>query len=224
MGTLFIKQGNGMKHRKGTGYYLTDSILSIMRVFILILFPLFIQAQKMPDTGKILADSNFICTDPIQPDSTEFNVKEICHSNNDIEIRLKTNVGATSELIILLFNNNKWTAEKYYPEYITRRRKILSEVLRIKTKNDSAGYFTSIFESLRSNSLFILPDQQGIKSRLFVVDGILYTVTFKVGNEYRRYRYSSPELQAKQYPNVPEYKQVLSIINLLNDIFITDAN
>jgi hypothetical protein len=132
---------------------------------------------------------------------------------------------ATNELIILSFNSNKWIAEKYYPQYITKRKKILSEILMKKTKTDSAGLFMSIFDSLKSNQLFLLPDQRTVIKRtinegvIAVSDGVLYTITYKVGNLYRRYYYGNPEIFATHYPKELEYKQVIAIIHLLDNIF-----
>ncbi len=196
-----------------------------LALLIIILFSFISQAQSLHVTGEIKVDSTFSCIDPIQPDSLEFGINEICHSGNYIEIRLKTSILATSELIILSFNNNEWIAEKYYPEYKTKGRKVISTSMMKMVKNDSAGLLMSIFDSLKSKHLFLLPDQRTVTKRtinesvIIVSDGVLYTITYKVGNLYRRYHYGNPEIFAKHYPKEPEYKQVTAIIQLLDNIF-----
>lgn len=180
------------------------------------------EAQNIPMTGEVLTDSSFVCVDRLQSDSSIFGIKEICNSENDIEIRLKTYIMASSELLILSFNNNEWFAEKHSFDYVTKKRKVIAITPKKEIKKDSAALLTNLFERLRSNMVFRLPDQKNLKKEektLIVSDGILYSLSFKAGNSFRRYNYSNPETFSEHFPQVQEYKQMKEIVTLLNSIF-----
>ena len=193
-----------------------------MRFVLLILFPFIIEAQNLPITGEVRADSSFVCIDWLQSDSSAFGVKEICNSENFIEIRLKTHIMASSELLILSFKNNEWFAEKHSFEYVTKKKKVISVTPKKEIRKDSATLFTTIFENLKSNMVFLLPDQKNLKKEeraLIVSHGVLYSLSFKAGNSFRRYNYSNPEIFTKYFPTVLAYKQMTQIVTLLNSIF-----
>ena len=193
-----------------------------MRFVFLILIPIFTKAQDLPIAGEVLADSSFICIDWLQSDSSAFGVKEICNSENFIEIRLKTHIWASSELLILSFKKNEWSAEKHSFDYVSKKKKVIAVIPKKEIRKDSAAFFAPLFERLKSNMLFSLPDQKNLKKEekaLIVSDGVLYSLSFKVGNSFRRYKYSNPEIFSDHFPQVQEYKQIKEIVTLLNSIF-----
>jgi len=193
-----------------------------MRFVLLILFPFTIEAQNLPITGEVHADSSFVCIDWLQSDSSAFGVKEICNSENFIEIRLTTHLMGSSELLILSFKNKEWVAEKHSFNYVTKKRKVISVIPKKEIRKDSAALFTTIFENLKSNRVFLLPDQKNLKKEegtLIITHGRLYRLSFKAGNSFRRYSYSNPERFTEYFPAVMAYKQMTQIVTLLNSIF-----
>ncbi|MGQ0738593.1 MAG: hypothetical protein ACT4OJ_05990 [Bacteroidota bacterium] len=130
---------------------------------------------------------------------------------------------ATTEMIVLSFNDKEWIAEKYYPIYKTKGRKVISTSMTKMVKKDSAAQFHSLFDSLIMNQLFLIDDEHEVRKRMpdqivAISDGVLYTISFKVGDQFRRYWYDNPETHIK-YSKAPEYKQVVEIIRLITSIF-----
>lgn len=203
-----------------------------MRLILIILFPFLAQAQKMPTTGEVLADSNFICTDPYGIDPSVYGLNDICSSENFIEIRLIESVMATTRITVLSWKNNKWMAEKYYPEYVTKRKKVIATIPRKIILTDSAGTFSTLFDSLRSHQLFLIPDFRNLVIRArkegagfsVISDGILYIISFKVGLSFRRYGYGNPDNHLKDHPTYTELKDVIRIIELLDSLFYKYAD
>ena len=199
-----------------------------MKLFlILISFPLLTRAQELPKSGEVLSSHKFACIDPLEPDSLLYGLKDLCNSQNNIEIRLKESVMATTTIIVLSFSNDKWTIEKYYPYYKTKRKQVISVTPKKIILADNSNGLGSLFDSLVAHRIFLLPDLKEVAARErakgnglgAVTDGTLYTISYKVGNSFRRYWYGNPLYYAETNPTIPEPGEVNRIVELLNSLF-----
>ena len=181
-----------------------------MRLFLplILLFSFQVHSQNKPDVGKIVADKHFNCNnysfiDPLYG-SREFidslyGIKNICESKNKIEIRFTTSYAPTPtfDIIILSYDNNKWSGKKfefnsdtlYYDSTLNAEEgKVV--VSRLKTNQG----FDSLVYLLTKNNLFSLPNLTEIKNKPDgPTCGLMHSLTFKVDNNFRTYKFANIE-------------------------------
>jgi hypothetical protein len=129
-----------------------------------------------------------------------YGVKNICRSDNEIEIRLTACYSPTSmfDIVILSLKDDQWAAKKfqfYIKDYLdvdsarnTDSGRVLVSALKAKEG------FGVLSGKLKENNVFSLPDLKEINNKpQGPVCGLMYSLTFKVGNNYRTYTFSNPE-------------------------------
>ncbi len=199
-----------------------------MRYLIIILFlhPLFANSQTTLDLGNVKIDSSFECLDRMVRDSFDFGVNEICNSKNDIEIRLKSfyRPGGGRKLIVLSYSNGIWDLKRY--QYVGmgmggRKMETTSFKNNQETRSDKLFEirYTMLFDTLKLNNIFLLPDQSELGHELTVFDGSMYDITYKIGHQFRTYRYENPEKYLLRFPEKTEYKELMTIIRALRNFF-----
>ena len=150
-------------------------------------------AQQTVDPGCLKADQNF-CRDK---DSIPEN---ICNSTHEIEIRLAIRkiekLHEDYSQIILTYDNSNWKATKY--NFVLREVSanpykaiyIIDKTIPLKAMKG----FNQLFESLKVNDIFCLPDQRDILADTLINGGVFYDLTFKVGKNFRSYFFFNPNV------------------------------
>jgi hypothetical protein len=188
--------------------------------------------QSLPDCGKVWADNQFTDTSSstyhsnnidAYNDSLHFGIGNILYSPNDIEIRLKTYVLHSGDEYLVIISNHQgnWDAKKYS---VSRNGpySIVTAISFQKTPGEASIYnyvFDTIFDTLKLNNIFLLPGPNGLKIKGRVDDGIIYHITFKVGNKFRRYGFANPAAYIDDNPEVEELKQFVKIYQNMNSLF-----
>lgn len=171
-------------------------------------------------------------TDNLQSDSVntstnkEFErkagLKPIDQTQNSYEIRFyKTEeLSGIKTLKILHPTKEGWIAKK-----ITD----LGDSVKIETLSMKDGQVRAASRLLFGQNLGYLPDQEQLKVKIekvenlsreqavkkhLISDGQSYTVEFKDLAVYRIYSFNNPEVYSKLYPNIQEFKDYLSIVNI----------
>jgi len=174
-------------------------------------------AQNPPDFGKVRADTNF-CTNysPGWLDSI-YNIPNICNTVNQLELRFWT-VGLPMpnfELITLSYDSiSGWQAFKYTDNYSYAMYDTAVKQTVTKLKLKPAPDFETLFDALKRNDIFTLPNQRELKFTDFVLDGTNYEVTFKAGDKFRTYTFYNPEILLKRNRQVKEFKKYIRIARL----------
>ena len=191
-------------------------------VIIATLFVVKFSYSQTLDFGEVRTSSIYSYDD--NSDSLWFGVGKIYNSKNELEIRLSLScsLAPKRELTILTFNNNKWSIEKYSnykagPLGIQINHNFFTS--HHNNADSSIKVYNDIFNTLKANDIFLLPDQAELKDHLQIDDGIAYLVSYKVGSNFRSYRYENPDDYLKRFKNAPEYKKLDEIITTLENLF-----
>jgi hypothetical protein len=175
--------------------------------------------NKTFHVGNVISDTTTCKDNVYTPD-----FPSILKSNNKIEIRFITLPSFEDPSFIILTYNKEWNAKYYY--YKKGTKSLLSKDLSNKVNLDT------LFARLVINNLFSLPDQDSVKTvnysyhpetnefidlRFDVVDGVGYTIEFKIGNHYRRYGFDNPDDYADFYPQVYELRNFANIVEIFNE-------
>ena len=195
-----------------------------MRTIILAVFlsPLLSSGQKAPDPGLVKMNASFGCS-ASDPDTVKMGIGTICTSKNEIEIRLRASYlpSTSKDMAVLSYKNGKWKAKmiRLRPGSFGMKLESTSFVEEPQTAKANRLFFDSLFEKLKENYIFLMPDQSETRRKLAVSDGTEYTITYKVYDKYRTYRYNNPESYLQQYPDENYYKQLKVIISAMMKIF-----
>lgn len=189
-------------------------------IFILSVSTIYGQTKdKTIFVGNIISD-----TSTFKNNDYRTGLTSILKSNYKIEIRFITSPSFNYTNYTILTYDKKWSAKYYY--YTPDTIALLSKDIKSKTTIDT------LFSRLVLNNIFSLPDQDSlitqkyeyipetdefIGSRMVVCDGICYYVEFKVGNNYRRYRYCNPDSYADFYPQVYELRSFANILEIFKE-------
>lgn len=177
-------------------------------------------AQTLPDTGPVKYDSAFNCIENSSMESSQFKIPGICDSKNELEIRLKT-YGAPKlyqSLIILSFNQGKWGIEKYLLTNGTAGNKISHTFYPNPYDNNNNIFFLRVFDLLKENHVFTLPNQRELKLNGSTNDGAFYLLSFKINNRFGSYSFTNPRSYLEQNPGVIELKNYYSIVDLMRSM------
>lgn len=174
-------------------------------------------AEKGFFVGNVISDSS-----SCQGDRSRFGLVPILKSEYAIEIRF-IHAGFRSFSGVVLYYDSLWAVKTQ--SYDFNSRTINSNVKEVKRNLDS------LFSELVSNNIFSLPDQSDLtlekyyynpKTNEFIGEGMGvgcgsdYIIEFKIGDNYRRYHCSAPELFAEFYPGVSELKNYERIVQIFD--------
>ena len=181
-------------------------------------FSICVNAQKGIDINSVKQDPNFKCK-PFFTDSVYFNLKPICDSKNEMEIRLIISAfKAPTVQIIIAYNDSTWTANKY--KYQRGYLGTQIDVAKFDyNKFDADLTFNAVFPILLAHDIFSLPDQEELNIKPTISDGVGYVIQYKVKNKFRRYTYINPESYAEDYPEKSELKKITTIVQTIKSIF-----
>ena len=181
-------------------------------------------SQGKIEFGAIRSDSNFKANHRTSyVDSINFGIRNISYSNNELEIRLTTFClpHAGNDIIILTYNNGTWDARKFLFEhshyYPTTGVTYIQTYPSNKTIIDN--YFEGAFDTLKQNKTFLLPDMRELKFERAIHDGVGFSLTFKVKDQFREYFFDNPGQYAKMNPDIPEFKQFDRIVKEIRSLF-----
>ncbi len=180
-------------------------------------------AQNKLDFGAIKADSHFSCNEPQGAIEIDCGLDKICNSKNELEIRVSAFYAPMPffAIYVLTYSDSGWAAKKY--EYNLAYKKYdTSHLIQIATLK-SRQTIENIFDTLKLNNIFTLPDQDSLQHDLniksYVDDGSIYLVTFKVGNQFRKYDFDNPKIFHEKYREVKEFTYYLNIANVFYNAF-----
>ena len=189
------------------------SLLSIVTFFTI-----YVNAQNGIDLNSVKQDSSFKCKTNFV-DSIYFNLKPICDSKNEMEIRLIiSGFKAPTVQIIITYKDSTWTANRY--KYQRGNLGTQIEVTRFEyDKFYTDLTFNAVFPVLLANEIFSLPDQEELHIKRTISDGGAYNIQYKVKNKFRSYSYINPETYAEDYPEKSELKNISMIVRTIKSLF-----
>lgn len=177
-------------------------------------------AQDSLIFGKVKHDIAFDCekAKTLEPD---FGVNDICSSKKQFELRLTTYLrpGGGSELIILTYDTQNWDVKKYENKRGSLGRALTSTYYRDSYDSVHKLIFKLVFDTLKNNGVFTLPNQQQLNLKGKVFDGVAYKLTFKANSNFRSYWFENPETYLEDNPEVVELKKYTVIVKMLNSLF-----
>ncbi len=191
-------------------------------LFISLFFSTQLLAQKHFDYGKVWADKNFSCnTDEIRKEGTIYSdtfhstgLNSICESKNELEIRFysATSVVFSWRLFVITYNNGQWRATEYWNNF---GRESYDKFHPIKVVNLKPAFgFDSLFNTLKQNGIFTLPDERTIKYELNYTDPSYNIITYKVHNKFRRYRILYPSDYKEKYPKIKTFESYDKLLDM----------
>lgn len=182
--------------------------------------------------GKVKADPSFTCkdysfVDPIYGTGTAldtaYGIPDICTSPNEVEIRLTTTYGPTSifEFVILSFNGKEWTGKKYQfnldPLYLPIDTAWTMKEQKVMVMHFPTDSLTGLFDALKRNHVFTLPDLKDIGVNKAATCGVTYILSFKAGNLFRTYSFNNTDAYMTKHPGRKKFKNYDAIIHLMNE-------
>ena len=120
-------------------------------------------------------------------------------------------------LYILTNNDSGWTAAKYSRSFNRSSNDISISVALHKLTSQQE--IQKIFDTLKQNKVFALPDQKDLKAPDYVDDGAWYTLTFKVGKKFRKYEFNNPDIYQDKFGQFKEFRNYLNIANVFYNSF-----
>jgi hypothetical protein len=183
-----------------------------------------------PVLGKIKADLSFHCreysfVDPLYGrgffmDSL-YGIPKICDSKNDIEIRLSTTYAPTGffNFSLFAFDGSKWSAKNYlfnFGDTIWYDTAYNTKQGSVVITDFPANSINIMFDLLTRNNIFTLPNQSEIPVKKLMTCGVMYVLTFKIGNRFRTYQFNNAKDYHKEYPRRKEFENYTNIIHIMN--------
>lgn len=189
---------------------------------IIILLSFFITncfAQDSLNFGEVKQDTAFDCIKSTTSEA-DFGINSICNSKNQFELRLTTynRPHGGSGLIILTFNNQKWDVKKYEKRDGGLGSKLITTYYQGNYDRVQNYIFKLVFDTLKNNSVFTLPNQKELNLKRNVFDGAAYKLTFKANNNFRYYWFENPETYFEENPEIKELKKYSAIVKILNSL------
>jgi hypothetical protein len=141
---------------------------------------------------------------------------DISLSKHKYEIRLSVFYAPVGgfEDYILFSDGSQWTARFWKAEMYN-----LYDTTKPKYKTIKNLNWDTVLNKLNSSDFFSLPNQSELKKKLTVMDGSMYTVSYKVNNKYRQYNFDNPSIYSRQYPETVEFKRYMEIVTTFFDTF-----
>lgn len=197
-------------------------MIKLFTILLLLFFLNDIYAQNSLDFGKVKGDSTFDCDKNNELEFNMFGISSICNSKNPFELRLETfGLGHFYyRLTNLTYDGLKWNAVRYETKLNLLGAQVSETYLKKQTDSISRLFFISLFDSLKSDNAFALPNQEELSiNGSSVHDGTAYTFTFKVNNNFRSYNFMNPQSYLDANPKSVELKQYILIRDILESIF-----
>lgn len=178
-------------------------------------------AQTHLDFGKIISDSAFDCAKNGKWESEFFNINSICDSKNQFELRLTTfgRPNGFTELILFTFDKQKWDIKKYENSRGTIGWKMIQTTFQPTNDTSTNFIYRLVFDTLRANDAFSLPDQATLNLKGHAADGAAYMLTFKIMNKFRSYSFRNLEYFSIVNTDIIELNKYSSILNILRGLF-----
>lgn len=206
----------------------------LIPLFLLLGNTLFAQVEIRGNT-KIETDTfegDSIISSPNGNFNDLIKLEQLNKSNATFEIRLYTlhSLNSTKSVRRIYLVNNVWKADEY-SEW-NKPKKIKEYKLTAKPN------YETVFKKLLSYNVLTLPSQDSLKSKMQklteeisedgyptyrvtrVLDGNIYTIEIKIGNNYRVYKFDNPETYSKVYDDVRELKDYASIVQTFKEDLI----
>lgn len=206
-----------------------------MRQFIiLVIFVLSFYSSAF--SQRTISDVQISKMDNLQSDSVntsdnaEFEIKArlkpIDQTQNSYEIRFyKTEELSGVKTLKILYSTDKG--------WIAKRLTDLGDAVSVETLNIKEGQVRAAFRVLFNSNLGYLPDQKRLEAEMnqpqiingrsvvkkhLVSDGQSYSIEFKYLDVYRVYRFNNPDVFSKLYPDIQEFKDYLSIVDIFESM------
>jgi hypothetical protein len=181
---------------------------------------------------KAISDVQISKTDNLQSDSVNTSdnagfeikagLKPIDQTQNSYEIRFYKTEGLSGRktLKVLYSTRQGWVA---------KRLTDLGDSVKVETLNMRDGQVRAASRVLFNSNLGYLPDQEKLGTKMnkveivngrqvvkkhLVLDGQSYAIEFKHLDVYRVYRFNNPDVYKKLYPDIEEFKDYLSIVDI----------
>lgn len=196
--------------------------LRITLTLTMIFTSLCLYSQTKLQYDDIIFDSSFVCNDSFLYD---YGVSSICRSNNEFELRLESisRPKGGRELIVIGYNKEKWHANKYrYMSGIVGYKRETINIFPVAEDFDYRMYnyiFKLTFDTLKNNRIFLLPDQNTLKLDGEIYDGVVYTLTYKVNYQFRRYSFNNIESFFSYNPKCKELQNYITITKYMYQLF-----
>jgi hypothetical protein len=110
---------------------------------------------------------------------------------------------------ILYFDGKNWNAERSFLDTNFRL---------VKAFFQSKNNLSEIFDSLKANKIFTLPDQTSLKLDVTVHDRVSYKLEFKVNNLFRSYEFNNPCTYLEFDSTVSELKYYCEITRIFSTL------
>lgn len=177
------------------------------------------EAEKGFLVGNVISDSSS-CKD----DGYSYGLPSILKSEYPIEIRFISS-GFRGFSGAVLYYDSRWLLK-------IRPFEFGSNMTGWKTKEETRN-LDSLFAELVANNIFSLPDQSDLNMEKYYYNpktdefigtgmdvgcGSNYILEFKIGDKYRRYDCSNPDLFAEFYPGVYELKNYMHIVQIFETL------
>jgi hypothetical protein len=165
-------------------------------------------------------------------------------SKSEIEVRIFKDIATTNGGSVFILRKdymNPWESLLYEYTFKMKKNIATNKIQSLKvTKLKFTENPDSLFKSLLSNNILILPDESIIESqkrvkiynevrgtigykKTEIIDGVGYDVEIKYKDEKLiYYTYSNPKTYLKHYPNIKELENFVTILNIIQKYFDID--
>jgi hypothetical protein len=136
------------------------------------------------------------------------NLEALSLTKSDFQIRAWSGFGIIAPNCYILKRLGNKLEGFYLPS-----TKSLSKSIKVRKVYPKSNWET-IWNRLEQEGILLLPDSSVLSDGVITPDGITYIVEMKIGDKYRYYSYSAPELQKWE-----EAKHVVKIFDILREGF-----
>jgi hypothetical protein len=188
------------------------------------------QRRQIPDIQLTKADniqSDSINLSPNSDFEKKVGLKPIDETANATEVRFykRNELSGTRNLKIIAVKDSTWTAV----EYAEQNKPVKIKKYKLKAEQ---GQLQSFMRLLLNHNLAYLPNQDDLEpkmkkytdtvrgraeQKIIVSDGESYTVEFKIGDNFRIYRFHNPKTYSDFYDDVQELKDYVAIVSLFEN-------
>ncbi|WP_439881569.1 hypothetical protein ACSX1A_00130 [Pontibacter sp. MBLB2868] len=185
------------------------------------------QASDIQRSKEDNIQSDSINLSPNRDFEKKVGLTPIDKTANTTEVRFyKLNeLSGTRNLIIIAVKDSVWTAIEY------AEHNMPVKIKKYKLKAEQ-GQLSSFMRVLLNHNLAYLPNQKELEpkmkkytktvrgraeQKIIVSDGESYTVEFKIGDNFRIYRFHNPETYSEFYDDMQELKDYVAIVSLFGN-------
>lgn len=163
-------------------------------------------------------------------DNAEFEIKAglkpIDQTQNPYEIRFyKTEELSGGKTLKILYS----TGARWFAKIFTE----LGDSIKVENLNMKYGEVRAASRVLFNSNLGYLPDQKKLETMMnkveilngrhvvkkhLVSDGQSYSIEFRHGDIYRIYRFNNPNIYSELYPDIQEFKDYCSIVEIFGSM------